>query len=55
MVAIRSGIYRTTAASFDALFVPQSPTKAARVMQIACFAQYRETGFIRSENTSRLH
>ena len=28
-------------AGFDALFVPQSPTTAARVMEIACFAHLR--------------
>ena len=32
-------------AGFDALFVPQSPTKAARVMQIACFAHLRRKFF----------
>ena len=32
-------------AGFDALFVPQSPTKAARVTEIACFAHLRRKFF----------
>lgn len=32
-------------AGFDALFVPQSPTQAARVMEIACFAHLRRKFF----------
>ena len=32
-------------AGFDALFVPQSPTTTARVMQIACFAHLRRKFF----------
>jgi transposase len=41
-------------AGFEPLFVPTKPGVVARVLEIACFAQYPESGFIRSRRMMSL-
>jgi len=41
-------------AGFEALFAPTKPGVTARVLEIACFAQYPESGFIRSRRMMSL-